>query len=100
MRLLGIVIPPAGPGFSISIMASLRQVGQQAASPSVISGHSATPGPERPAYKTVFMDDDELCKDKQHWIRAAFIIEEHPAKDRLRQARERQHRRLGELDYG
>ena len=57
-------------------------------------------GPERPAYKTVFMDDDELCKDKQHWIRAAFIIEEHPAKDRLRQARERQHRRLGELDYG
>ncbi len=57
-------------------------------------------GPERPASKTVFMDDDEVLKDKRDWSRRVFVIQYRPNKERLRQARERQHKRLGEIDYG
>jgi hypothetical protein len=57
-------------------------------------------GPERPAYKTVYMDDDKLLKDKRDWIKAVFVIRFHPGKDRLNQARERQRARLGKMDYG
>lgn len=57
-------------------------------------------GPERPNYKTVYMDDDELVKDKEQWTRSIFVISEHPTKDRLDEARARQHERLGKTDYG
>jgi len=35
-------------------------------------------GPERPAPKTVFMDDDEIWKDKRDWVKATFVIQYHP----------------------
>lgn len=57
-------------------------------------------GPERPNYETVYMDDDDLLKDKERWIRAIFVIEEHPGKERLRQARNREHDRRGDMDHG
>ena len=51
--------------------------------------------PTHPNYLTVFMDDDELCHDKQTWLKANFIIQLHPTAQRLRQAAERQKERIG-----
>ena len=57
-------------------------------------------GPERSNSRTVYMDDDELLRDKEQWIKTSFVIDEHPDQKRLGEARSRQHRRLGEMDYG
>ncbi|MGC1106972.1 MAG: hypothetical protein WA876_10565 [Candidatus Acidiferrales bacterium] len=51
--------------------------------------------PSRPNYLTVYMDDDELCRDKQTWLKANFIIQLHPGAPRLREAAERQKERIG-----
>lgn len=48
-----------------------------------------------PSYLTVYMDDDELCRDKQTWLKANFIIQLHPGAPRLREAAERQKERIG-----
>lgn len=51
--------------------------------------------PENPNYLTVYMDDDELCHDKATWLKASFIIRLHPSAERLREAAERQKKRIG-----
>jgi hypothetical protein len=51
--------------------------------------------PEHPNYLTVYMGDDELLQDKEHWLRLSFIINLHPTAERLREAARRQIRRIG-----
>lgn len=51
--------------------------------------------PENPNYLTVYMDDDELCRDKATWLKASFVIRLHPSTERLREAAERQKERIG-----
>ncbi len=51
--------------------------------------------PTHPNYLTVFMDDDELCHDKQTWLRSSFVIQLHPSAQRLQKAAERQKERIG-----
>jgi hypothetical protein len=53
-------------------------------------------GPERPSYNTLFMDDDDLCRFKHDWLKRFFIIEGHPGRERIAQARLRQKSRLGD----
>jgi hypothetical protein len=56
-------------------------------------------GPERPSYNTLFMDDDELCRFKHDWLKLFFIIEGHPGRERIAEARMRQKSRLGDSYY-
>lgn len=51
--------------------------------------------PTEPSYLTVYMDDDELCHDKQTWLKANFMVRFHPSAQRLREAAERQKQRIG-----
>lgn len=51
--------------------------------------------PEHPNYLTVYMDDDELIRDKEHWLRANFTVRLHPTDERLREAAQRQIKRIG-----
>lgn len=51
--------------------------------------------PERPNYLTVYMDDDELIRDKQTWLKAIYDLQLNPSKERLHQAAEHQRKRTG-----
>lgn len=51
--------------------------------------------PTESSYLTVYMDDDELCHDKQTWLKSSFVIQPHPTSQRLREAAERQKERVG-----
>lgn len=51
--------------------------------------------PTHPNYLTVYMDDDELCRDKEAWLKASFVIQLHPTTERLREAAVRQKKRVG-----
>ncbi len=51
--------------------------------------------PENPNYLTVYMDDDELSRDKATWLKASFVIQIHPSAQRLHDAAERQKERIG-----
>ena len=52
-------------------------------------------GPERPSYNTLYMDESDLCRFKSTWLKTTFIIQVHPAEGRIRDAIERQKKRLG-----
>jgi hypothetical protein len=47
----------------------------------------------QPSYKTVYMDEDELCAAEHDWIRRSFFVELQPNADAVREARQRQHTR-------
>ncbi|HEV2489513.1 MAG TPA: hypothetical protein VGT03_06880 [Candidatus Acidoferrales bacterium] len=51
--------------------------------------------PEHPNYLTVYMGDDELLNDKEHWLRARFDVNLHPTAERLHEAAQRQTKRIG-----
>ena len=51
--------------------------------------------PERPAYQTVYMDDDKLCQFKHDWLKTTVAIEFNPSAARLRLANQRQRYRWG-----
>ena len=51
--------------------------------------------PEHASYLTVYMDDDELIQDKENWLRASFIVRLHPTEELLREAAQRQIKRIG-----
>ena len=51
------------------------------------------------SHYTVFMDDDELCRDKAHWLRRVFIVQENPSKELINEAAKRQLLRVGYSDY-
>ena len=46
-------------------------------------------------FLTVYMDDDELCQHKHDWLRVNYRMELKPGATLVRQAAERQRRRLG-----
>jgi hypothetical protein len=52
-------------------------------------------GPERPAYKTVYMEDGELCQFKHDWLKATVTIDFNPSGERVRLANQRQRYRWG-----
>jgi hypothetical protein len=52
-------------------------------------------GLERPAYQTVYMDDDELCQFKHDWLKTTVTIEFNPSAARVRLANQRQRYRWG-----
>ena len=49
----------------------------------------------QPSHLTVFMDDDELCEDKAHWLRGDFTIKDSPSRGFVIQAANRQLKRVG-----
>ncbi len=53
-------------------------------------------GPERPSYNTLYMDETDLCRFKSTWLKRTFVIQVHPGDGRIREAIERQKKRLGE----
>lgn len=63
------------------------------------SNPSAGFGPERSSYKTLYMDDAELCKDKTEWIKDYFVVSYRPSPELLKESSARQKKRLGET-YG
>lgn len=50
--------------------------------------------PTGPSYLTAYMDDEELLRDKQTWKRTCFTIALEPSAEDLREAHERQKRRI------
>lgn len=51
--------------------------------------------PENPNYLTVYMDDDDLSRDKSTWLKESFVVQLHPSAERLREAEVRQEERIG-----
>jgi len=49
----------------------------------------------QPSTKTIYMDDDEICRDKREWRRVLFELDLTPSANRVRQAVERQKMRVG-----
>jgi hypothetical protein len=52
-----------------------------------------------PSHLTLFMDDDELCKDKRTWIRKTLEIADTPSVPRIVAGAERQQDRVGFSAY-
>lgn len=52
--------------------------------------------PTEPSYKSVYMDDDDLCHFKRDWLRTTFTITLKPTRERVQEAAARQKQRLGE----
>lgn len=48
-----------------------------------------------PSYLTVYMNDDQLCQLKHDWLKSSFVITLKPSPERLREAAERQKKRVG-----
>lgn len=51
--------------------------------------------PTSPNFLTVYMDDDQLCQHKHDWLRVNYRVELKPSALLIRQAEERQRKRLG-----
>jgi hypothetical protein len=51
--------------------------------------------PTQPSLKTVYMDDDELCRMKHTWIRQFFVVDTSPTRDTVQDAVRRQKLRTG-----
>lgn len=49
----------------------------------------------QPNTRTVFMDDDELCRDKHEWKKVPFELDLTPSTARINEAAERQKKRTG-----
>jgi|SRR5580658_746910 hypothetical protein len=53
--------------------------------------------PTQPDYLTVYMDDDDLCNYKSHWIKSSFVVDTSVSQDRVDQARVRENKRKEQL---
>jgi len=51
--------------------------------------------PTQPNTLTLYMDDDDVCRWKQRWVRQHFDILDTPPPERIGEAGERQKRRVG-----
>jgi hypothetical protein len=51
--------------------------------------------PTQPSLKTVYMDDDELCRMKRTWIRQSFEVDDSPNRETVQEAVRRQKLRTG-----
>jgi hypothetical protein len=51
--------------------------------------------PTQPNTLTMYLDDDEVCRRKHEWVREHFDILDAPAPERIKEAGERQKRRVG-----
>jgi len=51
--------------------------------------------PTQPNTLTLYMDDDDVCRRKHEWLKERFDILDAPSRDRIREAGERQKRRVG-----
>jgi len=49
----------------------------------------------QPNTKTIYMSDDEICRDKQEWRRVLFELDLVPTSARIKEAAERQKHRVG-----
>jgi hypothetical protein len=49
----------------------------------------------QPNTKTMYMDDDEICRDKHDWQKIAFELDLNPNQNRIKAAVERQKTRVG-----
>jgi hypothetical protein len=49
----------------------------------------------KPASPTIYMNDDDVIKDKQQWLKAWLSIDLKPPKDKIRQSAIRQKQRIG-----
>lgn len=57
------------------------------------------PPTQESSTKTVYLDDDEVCRMKHDWLRHFFQIDDVPSRERIEQAVERQKLRVGFSDW-
>jgi len=53
----------------------------------------------QPSHQTVFMDDAEVCRLEQSWMKAVFIVDTTPSLEMIRSAARRQKARTGFSDW-
>jgi hypothetical protein len=49
--------------------------------------------------KTVYMDDDEVCRMKHNWVRSFFVVSDSPSPEMIHEAAKRQKLRTGFSDW-
>jgi hypothetical protein len=49
--------------------------------------------------KTVYLDDDQVCRMKRDWLRRFFVVDDSPSPERLQEAVQRQKLRTGFSDW-
>lgn len=57
------------------------------------------PQTQESSTKTLYMDDDEVCRMKHDWLRRFFTVDDSPSPSRIQQAAERQKERTGFSDW-
>jgi hypothetical protein len=49
--------------------------------------------------KTVYLDDDEVCRMKHNWVRSFFVVSDSPSPEMIHEAARRQKLRTGFSDW-
>ena len=57
------------------------------------------PPTQESSTKTVYMDDDEVCRMKHDWLRRFFVVDDSPGPERIQEAVRRQKLRTGFSDW-
>ena len=57
------------------------------------------PQTQESSTKTLYMDDDEVCRMRRDWLRRFFTVDDSPSPSRIHQAAERQKERTGFSDW-
>ncbi len=67
----------------------------------VLSGNPQVgfPPTQESSTKTVYMDDDEVCKMKHDWLKSFFEVDDLPSPERIAEAVRRQKLRTGFSDW-
>jgi len=66
----------------------------------VLSGdpQNGFPQTQESSTKTVYLDDDEVCRMKHDWIKSYFVVDDSPSPERVQDAIKRQKLRTGFSD--
>ena len=57
------------------------------------------PQTQESSTKTVYLDDDQLCRMKHDWIKSSFVIDDSPGAEMIQEAAKRQKLRTGFSDW-